>query len=33
MTDVDIAHPSHNPFDVPRQNKNATRTFRSEEHV
>ena len=27
MTDVDIAHPSHNPFDLPRRSKNATRTF------
>ena len=27
MTDVDIAHPHHNPFDIPRRSKNATRTF------
>jgi cell division protein FtsN len=27
VTDIDIAHPHHNPFDLPRRNKNAGRTF------
>ena len=27
MTDVDIAHPAHNPFDVPRRNKDTVRNF------
>ena len=27
MTDIDIAHPSHNPFDIPRQNKNTIPIF------